>query len=246
MKSTKTLIIFAALIFLSNACGKKSAFQTMEIPQEQARLQDLDNNPRKSSEKENPSNEQADQQDLLEDDFGQLDAVDAETPSETADSVENSEVKKPIKRSLAEIAKWVIQHEAKKVGAACNFFIQRILELMGFGPSSWTANSFDKYVKENFSSYQEESFVSDSSGVERKRLKAYIWSFPERTGLIFQWKRSSGHGHIAVVQRIQDELVIYHASLNTFRPKAQRVTLEVLLHPTRKNLNVFSDFKKSK
>ena len=236
----------------------------MEVPKEQARLQDLDNDktpkPAKTSSaqsaQENPAEPVATSTDF-EDPENQTPEKSGEKSAETEGSTEKSagksdnanssdepKEKAPAKRSLIEIAKWVIQNEARKVGAACNFFIQRIFTLMGFGKADWTANDFAQYVKSNFSHFRQASFYGDRGDLERKRLKEYIWSFPEKTGLIFQWKRESGHGHIAVVQRVDDQLVIYHASLNTFIPKAQRVSLEVLLDASRKNLNVFSDFKK--
>jgi hypothetical protein len=214
------LSIILGFSILATACGKSTGFQAVEIPKEQARLRDFGDGSR----------------DFPTDEGEEPEFQDQDAPAKSSGS------------TLAEIAKWVVAFEARKVGAACNFFIQRVLYLMGFGRSSWTANEFDQYVKQSFESYKEESFQYDSGGTEKERLKSYIWSFPERTGFILQWKRNTPHGHIAIVQRVGETLIIYHASLNTQLPRMQKVSVDLLLHkPSSKvdyQLNVFSDFKK--
>lgn len=151
-------------------------------------------------------------------------------------------------RAVVGIAKWVIKNEADRVGKACNRFVQRVFERMGFAKGSWTANEFDKYVARSFSSYKVRSFSQPNPLNDRQALEQYLWSFPEGTGFVFQWKRQGPHGHIGFVQRIKDKLVIYHASLNRFKPKEQQTTIEDLLYKggSKNQLFVYSHFQNGK
>lgn len=219
---------FILLILLTGSaalsgCGKKGSFEAQLVPEEQVQLKDI----------------WTEFEDIAPLETEELDQEQFQTPpAERRIS--------PSGRNLSETARWVVENESKKVGPACNFFIQRVMFLMGWGKSSWVANDFDKYVENKFESFRKESFEMDSTGAEKRRLKEYIWSFPERTGLILQWKRKVGHGHIGIIQRIGNEIVLYHASLNQFSPKAQKANLDILVNRGSRAfvLNVFSDFQK--
>lgn len=175
-----------------------------------------------------------------------LDSKDGE--DELSEDVFSKFPKKNLRdSSLSLIAKWVINNESKQVGPYCNFFVQRVLQIKGYGLFRWRANEFDEIAPSQFSNYKVESFVSHQDESERVRFKEYIWSYPEKTDFVLQWKRPSKHGHIAILQRIGEKLVIYHASLNSFYPKSQQAKIEVLLSASmgsKYRLNVYSDFKK--
>jgi surface antigen len=232
------VVLFLMLFALvSTSCGP--GFRLNELPHEQAKVEDLGGVPTPAESDAQGSNPLP----------GDTDAPKNQPPTPSEDSPKNTpqeETQRPDPQSLIEMAKWVIQNESKKVGPACNLFVQRVLQLMGFERKNFLANNFDWYAKDKFSSYQLESFSYDSNRSQLPRLHDYIWSFPEGTGFIMQWKQKSGHGHIAIVQRVGETLVIYHAGLNTFNPKAQTIPLERLLHRRRSNytLNVFSNIKK--
>jgi hypothetical protein len=151
--------------------------------------------------------------------------------------------------SLSEISKWVIKNEAKKIGPYCNFFVQRVLQLKGYGFYRWRANDFDTFVAKTFDSFQVETFTSQNIEIEQERLKNYIWSFPEKTDFILQWKRPSKHGHVAILQRVGDKLIIYNASLNDYLARSKQAKVEVLLNSGRGKkyrLNVYSNFVKGR
>ncbi len=203
------------------ACGQGPGFHADEIPQEKAQIEDLGESKWSIEEKE-------------------LEQWDVEF--ESSSQTQTPDAKEAPPKTLAEMAKWVVENESKKVGPACNFFVQRVLYLMGFGRTAWLANDFDNFVQRTFPKFDKEIFQSQSLSQERLRLRDYIWSFPERTGLIIQWERQNTNGHIGIVQRIGNELVLYHASLNKFSPKAQSASIELLLHRSENSyqLNVFS------
>lgn len=219
----RALVFLIALSFLGSGCHSKPGFRAHEVPSETAKLTDL-SSPVYS---ESAETEEAEENPELN---------ELEAPEDSSQG-----------QSMVEIGYWVIRNEARKVGAACNFFIQRVFALMGFGKSSWLANDFDSYVQKSFASFKKESFRWDSTGAERARLKRYLWSFPEGEGVILQWKRKVGPGHVAIIHRVGNEFVLYHASLKKFIPKAQRANLETLLHRplVGYSLNVFSDFQKN-
>ncbi len=226
-----SFIFSAGFALIVSSCAPHSGFETLELPQEHADLQDLHGKPSQTEEPDGIP------------DFQDMTDPDPSTWPEPAKS-HNSDWG----QWLVTNAKWVIDNESKKIGPVCNYFIQRVLYLRGFGTNAWVATEFDKYVLQNFSSFQKASFVFDPNGRDKARLKKYLLSRPEHSGVILQWKRKKGHGHIAILERVQNNFVIYHASLNKFSPKAQTATVDLLLHkPSRNNtyiLNVYSDLKK--
>jgi len=218
----KTRVFLAILsLFLFGACNQKAGFHAIEIPNETAKVNDIFS-PSPEEEKESLENPELEDTDLTDND-------------------EN-----PVGQSLIQVGRWVIKNEARKVGPACNFFIQRVFFLMGFGRSSWLANDFDSYVKKSFTSYDQEVFHPHSPASDRNQLQKFLGSLSEGEGVVLQWKRKSGPGHVAILHRIDRQLVIYHASLNRFIPKAQVVKLDVLLPRSRGayTLNIFSHFRK--
>ncbi|MEZ0390851.1 MAG: hypothetical protein ACAH59_01455 [Pseudobdellovibrionaceae bacterium] len=234
MKAALFVLSFVALVI--TACGKKSGFQANSLPTENAALQDIQ--PTESA-KEPDIKEEENEETLKSENE---DAEKSQIPDFEIPEIPEYEVQE---KSLIEMGLWVIEKEARKVGAACNFYVQRVLQLMGFGRSSWKANDFDLYVNQNFSTYKVESFVPSSQGSEKSRLKKYLWSFPEKTGVILQWKRRVGPGHVAILHRQGNQLVIFHASLNRFVAKAQKIDMDVLFYQggNAYRLNVFSDLK---
>lgn len=143
-----------------------------------------------------------------------------------------------------QVAFWVVQNEARKIGTPCNFYVSRVLELSGYSDDNFLANDFDLYAKKHFSSYKDERFVTASLEAERARLKRYLWSYPERTPFILQWERPKPKpGHIAIVERIGDQLVVYQASLNRHIARREQTTIDRLLSTSRgANLTVYSEF----
>lgn len=142
------------------------------------------------------------------------------------------------------VAFWVVQNEAKKIGTPCNFYVSRVLELSGFSDDGFLANDFDIYARKNFSSYKEEKFAIINVTSERMRLKRYLWSYPSRTPFIIQWERAAPKpGHIAIVERIGEQLVIYQASLNRHIARREQTTIDRLLSTSRgARMTVYSEF----
>ena len=139
---------------------------------------------------------------------------------------------------------WVVQNEARKIGTPCNFYVSRVLVLTGFSKDSFRANDFDIYARKNFSSYKNEIFSTSNLESERARLKRHIWSYPQRTPFIIQWERSAPQpGHIAIVERIGEQLVVYQASLNRHIARREQTTIDRLLSHARKaRMTVYSEF----
>jgi hypothetical protein len=142
------------------------------------------------------------------------------------------------------VAFWVVQNEARKIGTPCNFYVSRVLELSGYSDDGFLANDFDIYARKHFSSYKDERFVTHNLESERLRLKRYIWSYPARTPFILQWERPRPKpGHIAIVERIGDQLVVYQASLNRHIARREQTSIDRLLSTSRgANLTVYSEF----
>jgi hypothetical protein len=139
-------------------------------------------------------------------------------------------------------AQRVITLEGRRLGTACNVFVHRVLTVSGFNPSVYLANDFDIYAKKFFKSYKAEDFNRDTTGGEKERLRRYIWDYPEHTPFIMQWSRSGVHGHIAIVERIGDKLVIYQSSLGTKTPRKDQTTPEILLNGyNRRQLTVYTE-----
>lgn len=145
-----------------------------------------------------------------------------------------------------QIAQWVINNEAKKLGTACNFYVSRVLEIAGYSDDSFKANDFDLYARHNFASYDAKSFDSNQEEIERPRMRDYIWSLPERTPFIVNWERSSGrHGHIAIIERIGNQLVIFQASMNRHIPQRRQTTIENIVDYSRQaKITLYSNFRK--
>jgi hypothetical protein len=140
---------------------------------------------------------------------------------------------------LIKIAYSVVVNESQKLPAACNIYVLRVLELMGFPTKpGFVANNFDVYAKKSFKNYRA-VFFNDIAN-----LKRHLWSYPERTGFILQWKRSKAAGHVAIVERVDDKLYIYQASLNKYHARINETTLEnLLLVNEKKGLTVFSELQ---
>jgi hypothetical protein len=139
-------------------------------------------------------------------------------------------------------AQKMIETEGKKLGTACNFYVHRVLQVAGFHYEVYLANDFDLYAKKYFAHYKAKDFLFEKAGTDVARLKAHIWSYPERTPFITQWSRSGTHGHIAIIERIADKLVIYQSSLGTKLPRKDQTTAEILLTGyNRRELTVYSE-----
>lgn len=142
-------------------------------------------------------------------------------------------------------AEWVMVHEGKKIGTPCNLYLLRVLEVAGFPNDDFLANDFDIYAKKYFKSYKAVDFKNDGLGSEIARLKNHLWSYPERMPFIMQWSRSGVRGHIAILERIHDRLIIYQASLNKYTARKDQTTVQSLLSGfNRRTLTVYSEFKK--
>lgn len=138
-------------------------------------------------------------------------------------------------------AQKIMETEGRKLGTACNFYVHRVLQAAGFVHHIYRANDFYLYPPKYFSHYKEEKFTRGASDSEEERLKRHLWSYPEGTGFIMNWKRTGKHGHIALVERVGDKLVIYQASLGTKLPRKDQTTVASLLYGNRKNLTVYSE-----
>lgn len=145
-----------------------------------------------------------------------------------------------------QIAQWVIKNEGRKLGTACNFYVSRVLEIAGYSDDSFIANDFDLYAQRNFASYDSKSFDSNLEDVEQPRLRTHIWSYAERTPFIINWERSGAqHGHIAILERIGDQLVIFQANMNRQLPRRQSTTIENIINYSRQaKITVYARFKK--
>ncbi len=145
---------------------------------------------------------------------------------------------------LIKNAEWIMLHEGRRIGTACNRFIQRVLEYSGFLRSDFMANDFDLYAQKYFKFYKSVDFNNDLAGSDIGRLHNYLWSYPERTPFIMQWSRSGMHGHIAIVERIADHLIIYQANLNKYTARKDQTTVQSLLSGfNRRTLTVYSEFR---
>lgn len=131
-------------------------------------------------------------------------------------------------------------NEGKKLGAACNFYIQGVLKNLGFKVVDFLANDFDAAAEKMFKTYRVVTFTNATE------LKRHIWSYRERTGFIFQWERPGGApGHVGIVERIGEKLYIYQASLNRYTARVEVTTLDRLLAVNdNRGLRVYSEFIK--
>ena len=143
---------------------------------------------------------------------------------------------------LMQSAQYIMVTEGKKIGTACNLYIRRVLEYAGFSGEGFLATDFDLYAKKHFKYYRAIDFKQDTHHTETARLRQYIWSYPERTPFILQWSRSGVIGHIAIMERIEDTLVIYQASLGSYTARKNKTTPEILLNDyNRRILTVYSE-----
>lgn len=129
--------------------------------------------------------------------------------------------------------------EGKKIGPACNFYVGRVLEVLGFKKVDFLANDFDVAAKKMFKNYKVFTFTNVTE------LKRHLWSYRDRTGFILQWERVGAPGHIAIVERVGETLYIYQASLNKYTARVDKTTLErLLLVNNNKGVRVYSDLEK--
>lgn len=140
-------------------------------------------------------------------------------------------------------AEWVMINEGKKIGTPCNFYLGRVLTLSGYSSDKFVATDFDIYAKKNLKYATVVNFVNDANGSEQARLKQHLWSYPQRTPFIMQWSRSGVMGHVAIVERIGQLLIIYQASLNKYSARKDYTTVSRLLSgEMRRTLSVYSGF----
>jgi len=143
------------------------------------------------------------------------------------------------------IAHEVMVKEGKKIGTPCNFYVRRVLMRAGYKDEGFLANDFDVYAKKNFISYKAIDFKIDKNGTDKAELKKYIWSYPERTPFIAQWTRPGNYGHVAIIERAGDDLVIYQASINQYTARRDLTTVDRLLSSQKRAfLTLYSEFKK--
>lgn len=167
-----------------------------------------------------------------------------DTPSNTSSKPGFFESIKNKVYSFIETTDMIMRYEGKKIGTACNHFLQRVLVAMGFPNKSFLANDFDNYAKQHFQKYRAVNFQSDATGSDRARLKQHLWSYPEGTAFILQWSRKNAHGHVAIVERINENLVIYQANLNRYTARKDQTTVDRLLSDrNRQVLTVYSEFE---
>ncbi len=165
-----------------------------------------------------------------------------EKPITKPGAVKNQEIKKEEPKSASHfiIAAYnTMLKEGKKIGAACNFYLERVLQVMGFKTVDFLANDFDLAAKKMFKSYKVFKFTTSAE------LKRHLWSYRERTGFILQWERTGAPGHVAIVERVGETLYIYQASLNKYTARLEKTTLERLLKVNNnKGVRVYSDLQK--
>lgn len=171
--------------------------------------------------------------------------------SKKSPAVKNSEdsqtttLNYPEASSFIKTADWVMTHEGKRIGTPCNLYVMRVLVVAGFPQDFFLANDFDHYAKKYFKHAQVTEFKNDHSGSDIARLKQHLWSFPERTPFIFQWSGIGMHGHIAIVERIHDQLIIYQANLHRYTARKDQTTVQNLLNGfNRRVLTVYANFNR--
>lgn len=140
-------------------------------------------------------------------------------------------------------AEWVMINEGKKIGTPCNFYLSRVLVVSGYSSNRFLATDFDIYAQKNLKNAHVVHFINDGKGSELARLKQHLWSFPQRTPLIMQWSRSGATGHVAIVERVGNMLIIYQASLNKHTARKDYTSIHRLLTgEMRRTLSVYSGF----
>lgn len=168
--------------------------------------------------------------------------AEEKTPVEKPVIVKKEELKKDDPKTASHFiiaAYKTMINEGQKIGAACNFYLERVLEVMGFKTVDFLANDFDVAAKKMFKSFKVFTFTNQTE------LKRHIWSYRERTGFIFQWERVGAPGHVAIVERVGETLYIYQASLNKYTARVEKTNLERLLQVNHKQgVRVYSDLQK--
>lgn len=153
-----------------------------------------------------------------------------------------SQIGTPEASTIIKNAQKVMVEEGKKIGPACNFYVQRVLQVSGFPKGSYLAADFDLYAEKNFKYYRAKNFLKNSAQNDTEKLRKYIWNYPERTPFILQWSRAQVTGHIAIMERIGDQLIIYQASLNKYTARKSLTTIDSLLRDyNRRVLTVYSE-----
>ncbi len=156
----------------------------------------------------------------------------------------NHETGKKAVSKFIQIAFDVMNKEGTALGTPCNFYLMRVLIRAGFKNEGFRANDFDVYAKKNFKFYKSEDFKIDSTKSDADELKKYLWSYDERTPFILQWTRPGTFGHVAILERIGENLIIYQASIGNHTARRDRTTIEKLLSSkSRASLTVYSEFK---
>lgn len=167
-------------------------------------------------------------------------ADQASGDNQAAQPVITPEPEKP--SEIIKNAQRIMEKEGKKIGTACNLYVRRVLEVSGFNEGFFMANDFNLYAKKSIPHYKAVEFKRDVNGSEKERLKKHLWSYPERTPFIMQWKTSGPHGHIAIVERIGEKLIIFQASLGHYTARKDQTTIERLLTGyNRRILIVYSE-----
>ncbi len=155
----------------------------------------------------------------------------------------NSNTKKEASKFI-QTAFDVMKKEGVSLGTPCNFYLMRVLMRAGFKNEGFRANDFDVYAKKNFKFYKAEDFKIDSTKSDADELKKYLWSYDERTPFILQWTRPGNFGHVAILERIGENLIIYQASIGNHTARRDLTTIEKLLSSKhRASLTVYSEFK---
>lgn len=143
---------------------------------------------------------------------------------------------------------YVFKNEGHKrgIGNACNFFLQRILERSGFSDDGYMAHEFDRYAKKHFTGVKTAEFRVEPLRKDAKNLEKFLFSFPEGTPFILQWKPVAGHGHLAIVTRKDGKLTVYEATLGKPRATQKETTARTLLSATdRYKMIVYVNFMPS-
>ncbi len=140
-------------------------------------------------------------------------------------------------------ADYIMLTEGEKIGTPCNRYLQRVLQYSGYPPGSYLANDFNIYAAKKIPYAGIAHFVHDRNGSEIERLRRHLWSFPERTPFIMQWSRPGVPGHLAIVERVREKLIIYQASLNKYTARKDQTTVSILLSGyNRHTLSVYANF----
>lgn len=253
IKKMKSGLLLGLGLFVLAGCNHKlnnlnSAMNVNSIPDTYEDPRDKDNNPNlnlHADEKEQTEPSQT-TSDADEDSSQSQNQSDQTKPQTSRPPYKLNEPLGATASKLIQSAQYIMVTEGKKIGTACNLYIRRVLEYAGFSGEGFLATDFDIYAKKHFKYYRATDFKQDTHHTETARLRQYIWSYPERTPFILQWSRSGVIGHIAIMERIEDTLVIYQASLGSYTARKNKTTPEILLNDyNRRVLTVYSEMSKT-